>query len=115
MKLCGQRFWEFISARKNLYTDIIEPLGSRAKERKEEFEIELRELPIGSPKNFLMFIVCQTARYNGKSLFSSIRALFHQGNARLILVPQLVPVFPAGHGAFELSSLPPAPSGAESL
>src|SRR3989338_2079224 len=27
LKLCGQRFWEFISGNENLYTDIIEPLG----------------------------------------------------------------------------------------
>ncbi|RMF04454.1 MAG: cytosolic protein [Chloroflexi bacterium] len=36
-KLCGQRFWEFISGNPNLYTEIIEPLGHRAKERDEEF------------------------------------------------------------------------------
>ena len=27
LKLCGQRFWEFISGNPNLYTEIIEPLG----------------------------------------------------------------------------------------
>jgi len=36
-KLCGQRFWEFISGNPNLYTDIIEPLGHRAKERNDLF------------------------------------------------------------------------------
>lgn len=36
-KFCGQEFWEFISGDKNLYTDIIEPLGHKAKERNEEF------------------------------------------------------------------------------
>lgn len=36
-KLCGQRFWEFISGNENLYTDIIEPLGHRAKEKNERF------------------------------------------------------------------------------
>jgi len=34
IKLCGQRFWEFISGNENLYTEIIEPLGHRAKEQK---------------------------------------------------------------------------------
>lgn len=34
---CGQRFWEFISGKPELYTDIIEPLGHKAKERNEEF------------------------------------------------------------------------------
>lgn len=36
-KYCGQQFWEFISGNKNLYLDIIEPLGHKAKERNEEF------------------------------------------------------------------------------
>lgn len=36
-KYCGQRFWEFISGDKNLYLDIIEPLGHKAKERNQEF------------------------------------------------------------------------------
>jgi len=36
-KLCGQEFWEFISGEENLYVEIIEPLGHRAKERNEEF------------------------------------------------------------------------------
>lgn len=38
LKLCGQRFWHFISGNENLYTDIIEPLGHRAKEKNKEFE-----------------------------------------------------------------------------
>jgi len=37
LKLCGQRFWSFISGNENLYTEIIEPLGHRAKERNERF------------------------------------------------------------------------------
>jgi Type II restriction endonuclease EcoO109I len=53
LKLCGQRFWEFISGRKTLYTDIIEPLGSRAKERKEEFEVELAKVINRLTKEFL--------------------------------------------------------------
>jgi len=37
VKLCGQRFWEFISGEEDLYTKIIEPLGYKAKEKNEEF------------------------------------------------------------------------------
>jgi hypothetical protein len=37
-KIAGQLFWEFISNDSNLYTEIIEPLGHRAKERNKEFE-----------------------------------------------------------------------------
>ena len=36
-KLCGQQFWTFISGNDFLYTDIIEPLGHKAKEKNEEF------------------------------------------------------------------------------
>jgi len=36
-KYCGQRFWEFISGEPNLYIEIIEPLGHRAKEKNDEF------------------------------------------------------------------------------
>lgn len=38
-KYCGQYFWNFISGDPNLYLDIIEPLGHKAKERNEEFLI----------------------------------------------------------------------------
>jgi len=37
LKLCGQNFWEFISGNPNLYVEIIEPLGHKAKEKNEEF------------------------------------------------------------------------------
>jgi len=33
-KYCGQEFWEFISNESNLYLEIIEPLGNKAKESK---------------------------------------------------------------------------------
>ena len=36
-KYCGQRFWEFIGGDGNLYLDIIEPLGFRAKERNDHY------------------------------------------------------------------------------
>jgi len=36
-KFCGQKFWEFISGNINLYTEIIEPLSHKAKERNDEF------------------------------------------------------------------------------
>ena len=37
VKLCGQRFWELISEQSDLYIDIIEPLGYKAKEKNESF------------------------------------------------------------------------------
>ena len=39
-KFCGQEFWKFISGDGDLYTDIIEPLGHRAKEKNEQFSLE---------------------------------------------------------------------------
>ena len=36
-KYCGQEFWEFISGDPELFTEIIEPLGYRAKEKNDEF------------------------------------------------------------------------------
>jgi len=36
-KYCGQLFWEFISGNENLYIDIIEPLGHKAKIKNDEF------------------------------------------------------------------------------
>ena len=37
LKLCGQRFWELIAGNADLYLDIIEPIGHRAKQKNEEF------------------------------------------------------------------------------
>ena len=36
-KLCGQRFWEFISGSQTLYLEIVEPLGHKAKEKNDDF------------------------------------------------------------------------------
>ena len=38
--MTGQNFWYFISENENLYTDIIEPLGHKAKEHNELFNQE---------------------------------------------------------------------------
>jgi hypothetical protein len=37
LKLCGQRFWTFISGDDCLYTELIEPLGHKSKENNEQF------------------------------------------------------------------------------
>jgi len=39
-KYCGERFWTIISGDANLYLDLIEPLGHKAKLRNEEFQVE---------------------------------------------------------------------------
>lgn len=43
-KYCGQDFWEFVSGIHELYTQIIEPLGFRAKEKNEEFLAEYAKI-----------------------------------------------------------------------
>lgn len=43
-KYCGQKFWEFISGDKELFTKIIEPLGHQAKERNDEFIISYSKM-----------------------------------------------------------------------
>lgn len=37
LKIAGQEFWKFISDNEELYSEIIEPLGFKAKEKNEEF------------------------------------------------------------------------------
>jgi type II restriction endonuclease EcoO109I-like protein len=39
-KYCGEQFWTLISGDANLYLDLIEPLGHRAKLRNDEFQVE---------------------------------------------------------------------------
>ena len=36
-KYCGQSFWEFISGESDLYTEIVEPLGHKSKEKNDDF------------------------------------------------------------------------------
>lgn len=36
-KYCGQTFWEFISGNPNLFIEIVEPLGYKAKEKNDEY------------------------------------------------------------------------------
>lgn len=38
LKYCGQAFWEFISGEPDLYTEIIDPLGHKSKEKNDEFQ-----------------------------------------------------------------------------
>lgn len=44
LKIVGQSFWYFISDNKDLYTDIVEPLGFRAKKHNDAFLLEKAKL-----------------------------------------------------------------------
>lgn len=39
-KICGEAFWTLISSEKNLFTDIVEPLGFEAKKHNDAFELK---------------------------------------------------------------------------
>jgi hypothetical protein len=52
-KYCGQDFWYFISGEKMLYTNIIEPLGTKAKEKNEEFQKNYSEMINRFTKEFI--------------------------------------------------------------
>lgn len=53
IKKCGQSFWEFISSRSEFYKEIIEPLGRKAKERNEEFNVEYGKVLNKFSKEFI--------------------------------------------------------------
>ncbi len=54
LKLCGQNFWEFVSGNKDLYIDIIEPLGHQAKERDIAFKDEYARIINKFTMDFMM-------------------------------------------------------------
>jgi hypothetical protein len=53
LKVVGQNFWYLISEDKGLYTDIIEPIGYRAKERNEAFDAERAKVINRFTKEFI--------------------------------------------------------------
>jgi hypothetical protein len=53
LKKCGQSFWSFISGKEDLYTEIIEPLGHKAKEKNEEFLTEYVKVVNKFTKQFM--------------------------------------------------------------
>jgi hypothetical protein len=52
-KYCGQAFWEFIGGNENIYTDIVTPLGHKAKERNESYLEEYVQLINRFTKEFI--------------------------------------------------------------
>jgi hypothetical protein len=53
IKVVGQNFWYLISENKNLYTDIIEPIGYRAKKHNEDFTKEKSRVINRFTKSFI--------------------------------------------------------------
>lgn len=54
-KYCGQEFWEFISGNENLYTEIIQPIGHKSKERNEEFMQSYSRMLNQFTKDFIQY------------------------------------------------------------
>ena len=77
MKITGQNFWYFISKNENLYTDIIEPLGFRAKQHNEAFK-EQKSKIINSFTQKFMAEFCTNGEINWKKLVE-----FNSGNLDL--------------------------------
>jgi len=53
MKVVGQNFWYLISGNENLYTDIIEPVGYRAKQHNDKFKRQKSKIVNLFTKEFL--------------------------------------------------------------
>lgn len=51
-KLCGAKFWSFISGTVSLYTDLIEPLGTNARTKNREYQKEYDKMITRFTKEF---------------------------------------------------------------
>jgi hypothetical protein len=77
MKVVGQNFWYLISENKDLYTDIIEPLGYRAKQHNDDF-VKQKGKVINSFTQEFMKKFCRTGVIDWKKLVE-----FNSGNLDL--------------------------------
>ena len=67
-KYCGQAFWEFIGGNENIYTDIIEPLGYKAKEHNEYYIEKYSQMINRFTKEFIESFCDKDGNINWKSL-----------------------------------------------
>lgn len=74
LKVVGQNFWYLISENENLYTDIIEPLGHRAKQHNDRF-IKKRDILINLFTEELIRDFCTDGQIDWKKLVE-----FNSGN-----------------------------------
>jgi len=68
LKLCGQRYWELISGNENLYTDIIEPLGHKAKQRSTRFKSEYAKVVNRITRDFIKDFCDEDGSINWEAL-----------------------------------------------
>ncbi len=67
-KYCGQKFWEFISGESNLYIEIIEPLGHKAKEKNDDFIKSYSQMINKFTKEFTMVYCNNNGEINWEKL-----------------------------------------------
>ena len=67
-KYCGQKFWEFIGGGENIYTDIIEPLGHKAKERNEDYLEKHAQMINRFTKEFIELFCDKNGKIDWKEL-----------------------------------------------
>lgn len=77
LKVVGQNFWYFISNNENLYIDIIEPLGYKAKKHNDKFKKEKSRIMNLFTQQFLKEF-CNNGNINWKQLVE-----FNSGNLDL--------------------------------
>jgi hypothetical protein len=75
LKVVGQNFWYLISENQNLYTDIIEPIGYRAKEHNDAFILEKSKIVNRFTKMFVEKYCNDNGAINWKRLVE-----FNSGN-----------------------------------
>lgn len=67
-KVCGQEFWELISRESQLYLDIIEPLGTRARQKNEEFLEKYPNILTQFTREFLNDFCLESGQINWEKL-----------------------------------------------
>jgi hypothetical protein len=77
-KLVGQNFWYFISEDKNLYKEIIEPIGFKAKEHNDNFNQGKAEIINRFTKSFIEIFCSETGKIDWEKLVE-----FNSGNLDL--------------------------------
>jgi len=78
LKVVGQNFWYLISEDENLYTDIIEPLGHRAKQHNTKF-LKQKSILVNLFTQQFLSDFCDQGVINWKKLVE-----FNSGNLDLV-------------------------------
>lgn len=75
LQVCGQEFWHMISNKKEFYTEIVEPIGYRAKELNDEFKVKKAEIV----NRFTGDFINEFCDQSGKILWNKL-VQFNSGN-----------------------------------